>query len=66
MSALSHADAIPFAENMVMQQIVAAAVELAQKKKSFLLLEKMVCGHTMIRRKSQERSGCFLNIAPKL
>ena len=36
------------------------------KEKSFLLWEKMVFGHTMIRRKSQERSGCFLNIAPKL
>lgn len=29
LSALPHADAIPFAENAVMQQIVAAAVELA-------------------------------------
>lgn len=44
----------------------AAAAELPQKKKSFLLLEKTVCGHTMIRRKNPEKSGCFLSIVPKL
>lgn len=44
----------------------AAAAELPQKKNSFLLLEKTVCGHTMIRRKNPEKSGCFLSIVPKL
>lgn len=38
----------------------------AAKEKELLLLEKTVCGHTMIRRKNPEKSGCFLSIVPKL